>query len=578
VDDENTDPKSVTITGLSSTGTVTVVLTDDYTSANGNMPAGGTATISGGSVTIALKTLSGQSFTDTAWTGTGNYYVFFWPSAVPDAYPPYVGRSASNGKINFSSGTTTVPWSQFDALIHDDDESDNSGNSLTITGITGLTGSVSVMLSDGAEEYPDMPAGGTAAISGGSVTIALKTVSGSSFTNTAWTGAGDYYVFFWNTAVPSGSPSYIGHDGLGEKISFSSAETTVPWSQFIAAVNWTAVADTTFGNDYSINAIAYGSAAGQEKFVAVGGYYTGGITGKAAYSADGVTWTAVTNTGLTDAFGSGSIVDIAYGSGKFVAVGYDSNDGGGMDGSAAYSADGVTWTEITDTGLTDAFGSDIIICGIAYGGAAGQEKFVAVGGSRTGQWGAAAAAYSADGVNWTAVTDTGLTNAFGSDSNIVDIAYGGGKFVAVSWGTAAYSADGVTWTAVADTSFTNYININGIVYGGGKFVAVGSGYNGSTYYGKAAYSADGVNWTAVTDTGLTNAFGSDSNIDDIAYGGGKFVAVGANGKAAYSTDGINWTAVTNTTFGTEYINAIAYGGGKFIAVSGNKAAYWDGQE
>jgi hypothetical protein len=331
------------------------------------MPAGGTATISGSSVTIALKTISGQEFTDTAWTGTGNYYVFFWPSAVPDAYPPYVGRSASNGKINFSSGTTTVPWSQFDALIYDDDEGDNSGNSLTITGITGLTGSVTVILSDGAEENPEMPAGGTAVISGGSVTVALKTVGGSSFTNTAWTGAGDYYVFFWNTAVPSGSPSYIGHDGLGEKISFSSAETTVPWSQFTTAVNWTAVADTTFGNDYSINAIA-------------------------------------------------------------------------------------------------------------YGGAAGQEKFVAVGGSRTGQWGAAAAAYSTDGINWTAVTDTGLIDAFGSISFITSIAYGGGKFVAVSsYGSrarAAYSADGVTWTAVGDTKFDTS-GINGITYGGGKFVAVG---------------------------------------------------------------------------------------------------------
>jgi hypothetical protein len=128
----------------------------------------------------------------------------------------------------------------------------------------------------------------------------------------------------------------------------------------------------------------------------------------------------------------------------------------------------------------------------------------------------------------------------------------------------------LTWTAVTNTTFgSSQAIIRGIAYGGGKFVAVGSN-------GKAAYSADGVTWTAVTNT----TFGSSEDIRGIAYGGGKFVAVGAGGtgsdgsKMVYSADGITWTAVANTAFGSSMIHGIAYGGGKFVAVGqSGKMAY-----
>ena len=99
------------------------------------------------------------------------------------------------------------------------------------------------------------------------------------------------------------------------------------------------------------------------------------------------------------------------------------------------------------------------------------------------------------------------------------------------------------------------------------------------------YSADGLSWTAVSNT----TFGSDT-IEGIAYGGGKFVAVGRSGsgsssssQAAYSADGISWTAVSDTTFGSTSIYGIAYGGGKFVAVGGSdslsgKMAYSNNQE
>jgi hypothetical protein len=47
----------------------------------------------------------------------------------------------------------------------------------------------------------------------------------------------------------------------------------------------------------------------------------------------------------------------------------------GGSGRAAYSVDGETWAAVTNT----TFYSNEYITGIAYGGAPGSEKFVAVG-------------------------------------------------------------------------------------------------------------------------------------------------------------------------------------------------------
>jgi hypothetical protein len=58
---------------------------------------------------------------------------------------------------------------------------------------------------------------------------------------------------------------------------------------------------------------------------------------------------------------------------------------------------------------------------------------------------------------------------------------------------------GVTWTAVGDAKFGPYIAINGIAWGGGRFVAVGG-------FGKVAYSEDDVNWTAVEDAVFGDSF------------------------------------------------------------------------
>jgi hypothetical protein len=106
-----------------------------------------------------------------------------------------------------------------------------------------------------------------------------------------------------------------------------------------------------------------------------GGPGGGGGGGGGAYTP---VWTAIpAGTGVgTTTFDTSRIISIAYGGGKFVA--------GGEDGKMAYSADGTSWTAIpagTDNGTTTTFGTSNTISSIAYGGPAGQERFVAGAGN-----------------------------------------------------------------------------------------------------------------------------------------------------------------------------------------------------
>jgi hypothetical protein len=111
------------------------------------------------------------------------------------------------------------------------------------------------------------------------------------------------------------------------------------------------VADSTLGYSDIIYAITYGNG----KFVAVS------HQGEMAYSADGITWTAVADS----KFDGYPISAITYGNGRFGAGGR-----GRSSGTMAYSADGVTWTLVADS----TFGRSDIFA-ITYGGG----RFVAVG-------------------------------------------------------------------------------------------------------------------------------------------------------------------------------------------------------
>jgi hypothetical protein len=264
-------------------------------------------------------------------------------------------------------------------------------------------------------------------------------------------------------------------------------------------------------------------------------------------------WTKA--AGSSDIFGANyPIKAITWGGGKFIA--------GGYGGKIAYSPDGITWTAVTG----NPFNSNSI-SGIAWGGSAGNEKFVAVSST------VRATIHSPDGVNWTYEDDQ--LNLYASD-HFNGIVWGGGYYIAVGvemsgqtikvGAIAARSATGTNgWGRRFNTAILGH-TLNGIVYDGSKFVAVG-------YGGKVVYSSDnGATWTAVSDS-VFSGYGV-SEINGIAWGGGKFVTAGDAGRMAYSSDGVTWTAVSDSTFGSEDIKGIAWGGGKFVAVGeNNKIAY-----
>ena len=149
------------------------------------------------------------------------------------------------------------------------------------------------------------------------------------------------------------------------------------------------------------------------------------------------------------------------------------------------------------------------------------------------------------------------------------VAYGSGVFVALSTdGTGnrvMSSPDGTIWTVTATGAPDNAWGTNCLCYGNGMFVAVSGGFT------NAMYSVDGYNWTqsGVSSVGPWRA---------VAFGNGKFVAVGVSGKTMYSTDAIAWTSPgqiggTNAfvwgavTYGTDNL-----GVAKFVAVCANSGS------
>jgi hypothetical protein len=267
------------------------------------------------------------------------------------------------------------------------------------------------------------------------------------------------------------------------------------------------------------------------KFVAIGSKYGSGSI--AAYSTDGSAWwTAETLPKSTNLWHG-----IAYGGGKFVLI-----DGGPKSNRAAYSADGITWTETTLPSAANWRG-------ITYGGG----KFVVVSdGYNT-------AAYSSDGISWTGtpvLRDTQWRTA----------AYGGGRFVMIGMdGRAAYSSDGITWTETALPGGGNWTGIAYGTYGSGRFVAIGDG-------NKAAYSDDdGETWTVYTLTGSMT--GEDWR--GVAYDDddSNFIIIGSSGKLAHSNDGIGWATLVSPLSNGDW-TAITYIHSKFFAVGkDSKAAY-----
>jgi hypothetical protein len=132
-------------------------------------------------------------------------------------------------------------------------------------------------------------------------------------------------------------------------------------------------------------------------------------------------------------------------------------------------------------------------------------------------------------------------------------------FVAVGlFSNVLSSADGTNWTS----SLGVLSRMSAIAYGSGRFVAVGPGTAGTVV---SETSTDGTNWA--TTPGSLNG-----SLNGVAYGNGLFVAVGVTngptsspGEVYTSPDGVGWTAVPSLPV-TSTLNAVTYAHGVFVAV------------
>jgi len=141
-------------------------------------------------------------------------------------------------------------------------------------------------------------------------------------------------------------------------------------------------------------------------------------------------------------------------------------------------------------------------------------------------------------VLWTAAT----TNPFSGDLH--DVAYNGTDlWVAVGeGGELGTSPDGLVWTLRANPFTSPYpmaVAHNQI----NKWVA--------TCGDEICTSPDGITWTLRSNPFSIYLF---TGIQDVAYGGGIWIALGCNKQLATSTDGITWTLQThgNAKFGVAY--------------------------
>lgn len=165
-----------------------------------------------------------------------------------------------------------------------------------------------------------------------------------------------------------------------------------------------------------------------------------------------------------------------------------------------------------------------------------------------------------DGVNWVGVPST-------TTSTLTEVRYLNGNFIAVGGsgavGVLVTSTDGTTWVQRGtsgnnNASGTNNSLLLSVAYGGGKYVAVGA-------QGTILYSSDLITWTLVTTAANTGSF------TRVAYGGGTFVAVGTAGIVYSSTDGVTWTA---RTFQTTALVDVVYANSLFVAITSSGVPWY----
>lgn len=258
------------------------------------------------------------------------------------------------------------------------------------------------------------------------------------------------------------------------------------------------------------------------EFAALGSRWTGS-TGEAVLlrSPDAEHWTVDVTTGLPYFHG------FTYAAGHYLAT--------GTDGAVFTSTDGVAWVTHAGAGRHNLNG---IACGAGVCVAVGEAGDIAISENLAG---------------W-----TDLSPEPGQVAG--SAAYGGGQFLAGTWGKAFTSTDGVTWQPLDPQAV-----LLGLWYRNGHWLAGGSSGNGRWIM----LSEDGRNWRSGVDLGVS------TGVEDIAYGKGRYVVGIYNlGPGVLSAD-LQTLTVTQLPPGGYGgpLMGVAYGKGLFAGVSGNRILY-----
>lgn len=284
-----------------------------------------------------------------------------------------------------------------------------------------------------------------------------------------------------------------------------------------------------------------GGPTGLNTFLAVGtpSFQAGNQRNIVTTSADGINWTeyemAGTVGGATPYWWQSSFSEQ-----QVVAV------GAGTDTSpygVAYSGNAQNWTI--------GSGANNIPNMVTYGN--GMYVATRAGSSLT----TITTTNSLNGSNW---SNGGILPT--TTTNWRSLSYGNGRYIAIASGVsgstvAAYSDDGINWTA---TTMPQNRTWWASTYAAGKFVAV-------SYDGYSAYSTDGISWTLGT--------GGTLKAVSVAYGNGKFIALRSetstnlSNAIITSTNGINWTAGTIPAGSWK---SIVYGNGIWVISGWNPAS------
>jgi photosystem II stability/assembly factor-like uncharacterized protein len=293
-----------------------------------------------------------------------------------------------------------------------------------------------------------------------------------------------------------------------------------------------------------------GVTFGSNRFTAVG------AAGVILSSPNGDVWTVATSNTTSQ------LNDVAFANDLFVAVGNDFNTLISTDGlnwnrvtSGAFSnlnavayGNGL-WTIIGDNGVivtsidgnsweTQFSGTTSDLRGLTFG----NNQFVAVGEKGT--------------VFTSPFGDVWTLRASGTTFDLEGVAVADGVYVAVGEGfTFLTSRNGVDWSAQKSGTRNSLRHVS---YAADLFVAVGDFGTILTATGILPPGLD--RWT------LRNPLPSGPALREVIYANGIYMAVGDGGTILASTDGLNWT--TRDSGVDEPITGIAYGNGRFVAVGG----------